>query len=210
MATITIPGMFLTGNHASRPSSGVGKGTLYACSTHNKIYQTTDTGSTWVDWFVAGGDAVLPWHVSIVPMLWTPDATTGTWGLTGFSDASTTYPFVKTGATPNESATGFFNSSSAQNDAASWDVVLGAGTWDAHFYARKASNAAIITLNQDGSSQGTVDTYAASATYAKVSITGWTVSTSGKHTMQVKAATKNGSSSNYLIELFGIEFRRTA
>jgi hypothetical protein len=53
MATITIPGMFLTGNHAARPSSGVGKGTLYACSTHTKIYQATDTGATWVDWYTA-------------------------------------------------------------------------------------------------------------------------------------------------------------
>lgn len=55
MAAITIPGMFLTGNHASRPSSGVGKGTIYACSTHTKLYQTTDTGATWVDWFTAAG-----------------------------------------------------------------------------------------------------------------------------------------------------------
>lgn len=54
MAAITIPGMFLTGVHGSRPSSGVGVGTLYACSTHSLIYQTTDTGSTWVTWATLG------------------------------------------------------------------------------------------------------------------------------------------------------------
>jgi hypothetical protein len=54
MAVITIPGMFLTGNHAGRPSSDVGTGTLYACSTHALIYQTTDDGSTWVTWATLG------------------------------------------------------------------------------------------------------------------------------------------------------------
>ncbi len=47
----TVAGVLLTGNHASRPSSGVSAGTLYACSTHSLIYQTSDTGSTWATYY---------------------------------------------------------------------------------------------------------------------------------------------------------------
>lgn len=40
----------LTGDHASRPAaSAVPQGTLYACSTHGKVYQS-DGSSTWSDW----------------------------------------------------------------------------------------------------------------------------------------------------------------
>lgn len=46
----TVAGIHLTGNHAGRPASGVSTGTLYSCTTHGKIYQTTDTGSTWITW----------------------------------------------------------------------------------------------------------------------------------------------------------------
>ena len=53
MATITIPGMFLTGDHASRPAAGdVGSGSLYACSTHGLIYQSD--GSSWTTWATMG------------------------------------------------------------------------------------------------------------------------------------------------------------
>lgn len=50
MAEITIPGMFLSGDHASRPAAtAVGGGTLYACSDHTKVYQSD--ASSWSDWF---------------------------------------------------------------------------------------------------------------------------------------------------------------
>lgn len=49
MADTTLPGLLATGNHAGRPSaSAVGKGGLYACSTHGLIYQTD--GSSWSTW----------------------------------------------------------------------------------------------------------------------------------------------------------------
>ena len=50
----TVSGILLTGVHASRPTSGVSTGTLYACSTHGLVYQTTDTGATWVTWATLG------------------------------------------------------------------------------------------------------------------------------------------------------------
>lgn len=57
MATITVPGMFLTGTHGARPAANaVGIGTLYACSTHALVYQSD--GSTWSQWF-DGGAATL-------------------------------------------------------------------------------------------------------------------------------------------------------
>jgi len=55
MAAIgTLPVLFATGNHAGRPAaSAVGKGGLYACSTHSLIYQTD--GSSWSTWATLTG-----------------------------------------------------------------------------------------------------------------------------------------------------------
>lgn len=55
MAAIgTLPVLLGTGIHASRPSaSAVGKGGLYACSTHSLIYQTD--GSSWTTWATLTG-----------------------------------------------------------------------------------------------------------------------------------------------------------
>lgn len=54
MAVITVPGMFRTGDHASRPAAtAVGGGSLYACSDHDLIYQSD--GATWSTWATLGG-----------------------------------------------------------------------------------------------------------------------------------------------------------
>jgi hypothetical protein len=50
----TVLNTFQTGNHASRPTSGLAYGALYACTTHSLIYQTTDDGGTWVTWATLG------------------------------------------------------------------------------------------------------------------------------------------------------------
>lgn len=158
------------------------------------------TTISWVD--------VLPWHISLIPMIVTPDATTGTWAMFNVTE-NTNYPFLNPAGT-SVGAVALFNSSTAQNDAIAWDVILAAGTWDMHAYIRKSTNTGIITLQQDAVDQGTADTYAAAAAFAKVSVTGFTVATTGKKRMNFKAATKNASSSGYLLEFFAIEFRRTA
>lgn len=50
----TLPVLFATGNHASRPAaSAVGKGGLYSCTTHSLVYQTD--GSSWTTWATLGG-----------------------------------------------------------------------------------------------------------------------------------------------------------
>lgn len=158
---------------------------------------------------------ILPWHISFLPMITTPDATTGTWALsatTGSTDSGFGFPIYVPGSTANSGGGNHITnaSASAQNDAWAVDVVLAAGTWDFHCWVRKSTNTGIITLQQDGSDMGTVDTYAAAAAAAKVSVTGWSVSATGKKRMNLKMATKNASSSNYVLTMFGIEFRRTA
>ncbi len=150
----------------------------------------------------------MPWHVQIVPAITTPDATVGTWGTFSFTD-NLVFPFVNPSGMAG-GATAVANTSGAQNDAWAVDVVLGAGTWNFHIWVRESTNTGIITLQQDGVSMGTVDTYAAAAAAAKLSITGWTVAAAGKKRMNLLAATKNGSSAGYFMEFFGIEFRRTA
>jgi hypothetical protein len=48
-AIATLPVLFATGIHASRPAaSAVGKGGLYSCTTHSLVYQTD--GSSWSTW----------------------------------------------------------------------------------------------------------------------------------------------------------------
>lgn len=60
VATLTVPGMFLTGDHASRPAANaVGKGALYSCTDHDLIYQSD--GSSWSTWAdVSGSGSGLP------------------------------------------------------------------------------------------------------------------------------------------------------
>lgn len=70
----TVTGILLTGNHASRPSSGVSAGTLYSCTTHALIYQTSDTGSTWATWADLAGSGATP--TLIIPTATSPAQTT--------------------------------------------------------------------------------------------------------------------------------------
>jgi len=62
----TLNGVLLTGNHASRPAaSAVAKGTAYACSTHNLIYQS-DT-SSWTTWFTGDGSGSVSPSTLVIP-----------------------------------------------------------------------------------------------------------------------------------------------
>ena len=154
---------------------------------------------------IAGGfdpDTMLPWIILIIPMVQDPDATTGTWAITAFTATFNT-PWVGPNGGTSVSADALFNSSSAQNDAIAWDVILAAGTWDRHIHVRKSTNTGIVTLQQAGADMGTAYTYAAAAAYVKVSITGWTVASTGKKRMNFKMATKNASSSGYIGGVLG-------
>jgi hypothetical protein len=66
VAAITIPGMFLTGDHATRPAaSAVGTGSVYCCSTHSLINQSD--GSSWTTWATLGGGTVDAGDVTFTP-----------------------------------------------------------------------------------------------------------------------------------------------
>lgn len=120
---------------------------------------------------------------------------------------------------------GRHSSSGAQNDLIVYDVVLAAGTWTLEIMTLKASNMGIITasLSTDGSSftaidaspylasASTFDCYSAGTTYNnRVSATGITIATTGRYALQLKMATKNASSSNYLGQIQHVRLRRTA
>lgn len=159
-----------------------------------------NAGGTALEWAAPAGGGTDPWLVDIDCALDDPSAATGTWAQNAPVDGGVTYPRIFM----------LFNSSSAQNDAVSWDVGLSAGTWKATLHTRKSSNVGIYTLKVDGSSVGTLDGYAAAAAYGVLSLAGIAIASSGQHTLQILMATKNGSSSNYVGELFWINLRRTA
>jgi hypothetical protein len=91
MAAIgTLPVLFATGVHGSRPAaSAVGKGGLYSCTTHSLVYQTD--GSSWTTWATLGGAAVDDATISTTDIT-TNNASTSKHGwLKKLSNVSTEY-----------------------------------------------------------------------------------------------------------------------
>lgn len=102
-------------------------------------------------------------------------------------------------------------SSGAQNDAISWDVVLGAGTWTLELLHITSTDRGIYTVVLGGSSVGTIDGYSAAATYnVRSSVTGITVSSAVKQRLTLSMKTKNASSTNYYGVIQHVQLRRTA
>jgi hypothetical protein len=202
-------------------SEGYSVGSRWIDTTNAKEYVCLDasTGAAvWTETTQSGGggsfdpDVHMPWHTVILPTLWTPDASTGTWAQGGF-DVVATGPFLnqKEAGTSDSTSVGLRNSSAAQNDQVSWYVPLAAGTWTATFSYFKNASFGIMTLKIDGTSAGTIDAYNASTAGGYTSsISGISVASTGKKTVQVIMATKNGSSSAYGSSIIAIEFQRTA
>lgn len=139
-------------------------------------------------------DDYLPW-VSVLNC-WGPYASaTGTWSRTGYEFFSFYGAILNTGV---------------QNDELMWPVVLAAGTWTFTILGSTDTDRAISTLKLDGTDSGTADWYSASLTKAAKSITGVSVASSGKKELKLVAATKNGSSSSYVLNLSAIICARTA
>jgi hypothetical protein len=58
--TATVAGIHLSGNHAGRPAANtVPDGSLYSCSTHGLIYQSSFAGNSWATWATLGGTETL-------------------------------------------------------------------------------------------------------------------------------------------------------
>jgi len=102
-------------------------------------------------------------------------------------------------------------SSGAQNDSIDFNVVLIAGTWDIEVMHVKGGDHGIISVQIDGVQQGTIDGYASSVSYNNRStVSGVSISTTGKVTLRLKMTAKNASSSGYYGNVQHIQLRRTA
>lgn len=112
---------------------------------------------------------------------------------------------------------GINQSDGVQNDAASWDALLGPGTWTLQLGYR-ADTSGIYTITIDGASltslggsADTIDGYAAAPTATVTAITGIVLPGPAKvRRIKLLMATKNASSASYIAKPCFISLTRTA
>lgn len=120
----------------------------------------------------------------------------GTWGISALTGQYKAFAYLNAGAI---------------NDEINFKVMLQAGTYTFSVLTDTDVNRGIITFSVDGSSVGTQDCYSSSTVHnVTKSVTGISVATSGIHTISYKMASKNASSSNYIVVLSVLSFIRTA
>lgn len=86
-----------------------------------------------------------------------------------------------------------YNASTAQNDQLDYYAWLSKGTYTFQGYMFTNTPNAILTLLLDGVSVGTADTYGSEVYGVLKTITSIAVTTSGRHVLSFKAATRNAS-----------------
>ncbi len=118
--------------------------------------------------------------------------------------------WTNAGSTSAASYTYIANGSAAQNDAIGQPLRLAAGSWNLTLMFLANSSYGIITVKLDGVSVGTIDCYAASATWNQTATVSFTVPTDGEHVVSFVLATKNASSSGYGSVIESLQLRRTA
>lgn len=96
----------------------------------------------------------------------------------------------------------------AQNDSCNYKFAVTGGTYKIAAYFSRTTSNAIVTFLIDGVSVGTVDTYGAFLFILYGSIYNVAM-TQGEHTLTIKAATKNASSSAYYTSVSSITIQRT-
>ena len=140
-------------------------------------------------------DGVLPYNI-VVPSTMPPNAASG----------AMTYGYV---ANCVYNHIGYVTSG-AQNNYMEWSVVAAAGTYTLRVVYISSTNRGIATVAVNGNSAGTIDMYSASVDVLNVaaSITGITL-TAGLNTIRFTGATKNASSSSYLVTPQGWTLTRT-
>lgn len=138
-----------------------------------------------------------PYLIDIIPWF-TPIASVGTWSF-GTDTSSMVGGYMR-------------NSTNAQNNEISWDVMIPAGTWTLEWFTATNVDAAIITASLSVTGAlGTVDGYSASTVYnVKQSITGVVVASTAVQRLTFKAATRHASSTGWFIRLVALQLRRTA
>lgn len=106
---------------------------------------------------------------------------------------------------------GFLNGSAAQNDSITFTVPMQqGGVYDICIVGSTGNNQGIATVTIDGATVGTIDTYSAgSVLNVHNEVSGVTVDSTGIKELKLTMATKNPSSSAYIIGLSAISVTRT-
>lgn len=106
-----------------------------------------------------------------------------------------------------------YNSSNAQNDAATWWVDLAAGTYNVAIMGLAFPTAAIATVDMSYDAGvsfatiGTIDFYNASNAQKRAVLTGFIVPATGPAQVRFTASTRNGSNTTgWLLELAVADF----
>lgn len=191
-ALITAGSIKYVFTQAVAPSGeGEVEGSLWY-NTTTKILSTYN-GTIWVGTSVPAGMG----HITIQP-----------WNYQSITQG--TYIIQSLGS--NQYATfGWINSSDTQNDEVIYNVFLAAGTYSLRTMMFKYTGQGIVSVYLDATIVGTIDGYSASVGYNVFdTITGITVAADGLYSLKLKMATKNGSSSGYLLGLSGLALWRTA
>lgn len=97
----------------------------------------------------------------------------------------------------------------AQNNLVNWDIWLDAGTYKFALIHSVGTDRGIFHVRLGGTDKGTIDSYSAVGndnTYSE--ITGIAV-TAGLYNFELKMATKNASSSNYVGQIVSAAWIRT-
>jgi lysophospholipase L1-like esterase len=142
---------------------------------------------------------VYPEH-HLITSLHEPIATSGSWSRTGVA-GSLLY------------SNHLIFSAGAQDNSITYSFVGDAGTYALTLAHQRRTDGAQVAVYIDGVLQGagnTWDTYdAAGPSYASTVVTGFSVPKSGRHTVELRAATKNAFSSGYLLAFSALAITRT-
>lgn len=116
------------------------------------------------------------------------------------------------GSDASQASNGYYRRTAAAiNDEAAYSIGLAVGTYHIEYVAAKATTAGIMSIIIDGSTISTHDFYAAATTYnVRGSSSDFNISTPGTHTLTIKVASKNASSSNYFTFISWFQIIRTA
>jgi len=174
-----------------------------AAPTANQVLTATSgTAATWQT-PAAGGSTVYSWQADI-DLFHTPVVVSGSWSSAAYSASATLYG-------------GFRQSGGTLGDTQSWDVVLGAGTWNFEQIATHYSDAGVATYALDDgagafSTIATFDQYLAAGVTPNLFAlaTGIVVGSSIRRRLRVTSTTKNASSSGQYLRIQHLQFRRTA
>jgi hypothetical protein len=155
-----------------------------------------------------GANPVYPWVVPVnVYLDAISDVNWNRWYIAGATAPNT----GGTNTEPNMFNNGYLTTLGAQNSEITFMLLIPAGTWTAKIVSYRSSDAGIITFSFDGVSVGTIDQYNSSdSKNALQTIAGIVVAATSVKTVNLKMATKNGSSSNYTGRIAGLSFVRTS